>query len=489
MKSKRTREKPRRFVLKELLGSGTYNCAYHLTEDGTVLRIGFLPSSDKDPIVERGLEIVNVFQSFQNRLGPSLLQEISKYQIIPQSKLDKYVEGNLCESIVKSIRKEGYNDENKFALQQIEYLQGGVFSAASLKNKSIILSKKEVRFFTFSLIWFFAMSQQLFSFRHHDLKSDNIMIRAGSMNVYNFEIEQKSKQKIRYEFYSHFVPVVIDYDFGSVYQKNTDTVRNRGGTYYTRAPDALLYSLYQRSGIDFDFTYNPHVYDYWSIGICMFELLHFFYKGIWNLFNDECTEFTEAVLKTNFFGIDAKDDDETRYLIHSILYGLCFINAVSEEPFTTSLRPPKKLYGALVKRIDWNHWNSEIHEYSNDYKALVDAFQNDFPDELKKIVRKLLHVDPSERNAHNKPMDLILQSKYFKKADLRTKAPQDSFKGKNGPILSDEELVQKSGNGPFFLEGKVCSVCFVEANLAQTFYLCECCAKPFCGVECQIKKH
>jgi hypothetical protein len=149
------------------------------------------------------------------------------------------------------------------------------------------------------------------------------------------------------------------------------------------------------------------------------------------------------------------------------------------------------MYGSFVDTIDWEHWDNRIHKESDDYKELVEAFQNDFPDDLKEIVRKLLHMNPSERNAYNKPMNLILQSNYFESyiSKTKAKAQQGSFKGENNPVLSDEELVQKSGKDSSFLEGKVCTACFVEANLAQTFYLCECCAKPFCGVECQIKKH
>lgn len=500
MKSKRVRDEPRRFVLTKFLGAGTYNCAYHLTEEENVLRIGFLPYWDRDPNVKRGLKIVHVFQSFQNKLGPSLLQEISKYQIIDVKDLKKHVDGSLCLRLVQTMSLpeniitsadlfENPDARNEFALQHIEYLRGGVFSATSLDKNSIALSKNEVCFFTFSLLWFFAMSQQLFSFRHHDLKGDNIMIRTtNDMKTYAFEITEQTpkKKSIRYEFLSHFVPVVIDYDFGTVYQKNTQNARNSGGTFYTRAPDALLFSLYEESMREFDFTYNPHVYDYWSVGISLFELLCNFSDNIWNLFGEECKEFTQEVFSAKFF-----PKRTTREFVYYFFYGLCFINAVSTQPFETSLQPLKEMYGSFVDTIDWEHWDNRIHKESDDYKELVGAFQNDFPDDLKEIVRKLLHVNPSERNAYNKPMNLILQSNYFESyiSKTKAKAQQGSFKGENNPVLSDEELVQKSGKDSSFLEGKVCSVCFVEANLAQTFYLCECCAKPFCGVECQIKKH
>ena len=172
MKSKRSRDQPRKFILTTLLGSGTYNCAYYLTEDNNVLRIGFLPYSNTaaSTIVKRGLEMVHVFQKFQNALGPSLLQEMTQYQIIDENDLDKHVEGDLCSTIEETQNLpeniitpqqliHNPDAKNEFALQHIEFLSGGDFTYTSLKKlrakSNTNMGKDDICFAAFSLLWFF----------------------------------------------------------------------------------------------------------------------------------------------------------------------------------------------------------------------------------------------------------------------------------------------------------------------------------------------
>lgn len=489
---KRTRDRPRRFLLKKLLGAGTYNCAYYITEDETVLRIGFLPYSERETgiIVKRGLEMVHVFQSFLHMLGPSLIEEVSKYQIIDANDLDKHVEGELCPSILTAqADPDNVGHPNEVALQHIEFLRGGIFTRASLKKNNIRIQKKELCFITFSLLWFFGMAQQLFSYRHHDLKGENMMIRiTAEAKEYVFELPdpQGPNPTKLYRFVSNIVPVVIDYDFASVYTTKGESSRNSGGTYYTRAPDSLLYSLYGEVRKPLDFPYNAHAYDYWSLGMCLLELMCDFTVPIYQLFDVEATEFAGAVKdKSKFF-----PPRVTQEFLRYFFYGLCFAAAVSKKPYETSLEPPRELYGSFVDEIGWDAWNTIIHE-SIDYKEVVDEFQKKIPSQMRAIVRKLLSIDPTLRTANNNPMYLITNSTFFDDNLYNPKKKEGrlvAYKGRNGPVLSDKALLAKDEaklRGISFLEGALCASC--QSVVPQ--FLCECCAKPFCGRGCQEKTH
>ena len=131
------------------VGSGTFNCAHFIRdEDGNkqVLRIGFLPDIPNNlgalkhtQKIKRGLEMVHAFQAFRYLLGPSLLRELSKYLIIKEDEIEKYVNINsICKKVldtakgVQSSQKQkalesGDYFENNFALQHIEYLEGRDF--------------------------------------------------------------------------------------------------------------------------------------------------------------------------------------------------------------------------------------------------------------------------------------------------------------------------------------------------------------------------
>ena len=318
-----------------------------------------------------------------------------------------------------------------------------------------------------------------------------MMIRyTTELREYTFEIDKKGDKKdiVRYRFRSFFVPVVIDYDFGSVYSTTTPEDRDQGGTYYTRAPDALLWSMYEQEGLDYDFKYNPHVYDYWSLGICFFELLCDISKGIWMLFREECEKFTRANRRV---GLLPKADDK---FMDYFFYGLCFSAIVHDTP---SLQPPEEYYGAIAKmeNVHWDSMSNYVFK-KPDYTFLKNKWNDDsiFPPGLKSIIRKLLSLNPGERNAFNQPMKLILEENYFENNTFTKKRGEklSSYKGTDKPILSDEELVQVDRaklKGIAFLEGKVCFTCSEKYDSSKTFYLCECCAKPFCGEGCQREKH
>jgi serine/threonine protein kinase len=198
------------FILIRDIASGSFNCAHQI--DGPngpeVIRIAYLPGFTLESNVTgesfhlggyeqierqnkriiRGLEIVHLLnhpaKRFDRILGPSLLKELSMYRIFNEQYEKMHFEGLLCGKLRITQRKHQTLIENKkrtpdlqvdnrFALQHIEFINGGIFDFENIKKAK----SWEKEFVAFSLLWFFTMTSQLFGFRHRDLKSDNIMLQ------------------------------------------------------------------------------------------------------------------------------------------------------------------------------------------------------------------------------------------------------------------------------------------------------------------------
>jgi len=199
----------------------------------------------------------------------------------------------------------------------------------------------------------------------------------------------------------------------------------------------------------------------------------------------------------------AKSNFDTTY-IKSLLYGACFARVVSNS----FLIPPEEHYGYLSnlrftkngkKKKMWEYWHNSINK-SEDYKLLHSVF-NGLDENLKDILRQLLHWNPAIRNANNKPMDLILKSKYFDAFNLEKNPKKltkeelkqvELYQGTNDPIEYDETLIQRDTlnlKQYHLLENKVCGGCGIEPHKKEVMYLCSCCAGVFCGEGCQRIKH
>lgn len=467
---------PKKFVLGAQLGQGGFATVYRILNKPEVLRIAVIRNQNDEEMVKRGLEILHVFQSFRRLLGPSLLIEVSNYRILgPEEELETYIEG-------RQLQKEAGRE---YVLQHIELLDGGMFQYSAYTQ--LKMTEAEVRFSVFSLIWFFAAGQQYFDYRHHDLKSANILIRSTPQRVnYNFQIGDKNGRF--YHFESQIVPVVTDYDFASVETTQDTYDRNFPGTRYTSPPDALLHLLIVDNDdwttFPQDFVYNEDSYDYWSLGICIFELLSPYVLHV--MFLKQGDDFAEAVFNMH---PTLKRTDTNQGLLRDIFYGACFASVVSKTPFTT-LQPPNEHF-PVFQNIDWVAMNKSVLP-GKTYGALVELFHQQFPPGLKPLVQRLLSWDTDVRNSGGYPMRLILEfEEYFKAEKQRRPGTNYPYWGKNLALLENKDFLEDINikDHPL-LKNRFCETCLVSAKDAGgVLYFCECCAKPFCGKVCQRKKH
>lgn len=483
---------PTVFVLGRELGVGSYNCTFLLDNGNEVLRMGFLPDVKKyveaNKSVLRGLEIVHVFNSFESILGPSLLKEISNYRVIDEDELDKHVRGQLCEKIIESQNK--YNN-GRFALQHIEYLGGGLFNNKTYTT--LVFTPEELCFSVFSLVWFFASSQQYFSFRHHDLKAGNLMLRnTTDAHLYHFTVDNTNT---RYQFKSHVVPVVIDFDFATVYTSQSLDDRDAGGTEYTCSPDAAIFLLHLRNGIDYEppsLTYEDHAYDWWSIGVCILELVLPVEK-LYGLFGSLYKPFLDNAMQAVSF-LDANDYEFNRRVLRGLFQSCCFAALVHES----DVRPPRtEHYGPIATMDDvWYGWTRQVRNH-RDYKKMRRVLKQDIPMSLLELLQKLLSWDPKERNAYGKPMELILKSSYFDKYKTAMGAPERQhadihvYTGSNKVLLEEGKYLDhiQVKDHPF-LALRMCEVCdLTDVGQINPLYMCQCCGKVVCGEACQSKIH
>lgn len=469
-----------RFVLQRELGAGAYNCAFLLDNGSEVLRVGYLPNDPEEEEsrkgVLRGIEMVHVFQSFGNLLGPSLLQEMSIYNLIDESELGQYVRGNLCSQIEESRKKYALVDGNEFALQHIEYLNGGVFNNDLFQR--LRFTRDEVCFCMFSLVWFFASAQQYFSFRHHDLKSQNVMVRAlPNVGLFTFSLDNAHT----YQFKSNVVPVVIDYDFATVFTSRNPEDRNVGGTRHTCPPDAAIYLLHHQNGSRARIAYNEQTYDWWSLGVCMLELVCPF--ALWHTFADMQDAFTQRWLDNLSF-LDDGLQDWNRDMVATLMRSCCFAAVVNN----TSMQPPAlTAYGILAKtKTLWDGWDAILRAHP-DWQRFRQALST-LDANAQSLLRQLLAWDPKVRNANDYPMDVILKSPYFARFKLKKYLAGAPFTGSNVRIMENQEHLQDIDvkDHPW-LAMQICSECRVQNNTPM--FACSCCARAYCGAECQAKTH
>jgi serine/threonine protein kinase len=464
------------FELKGDVGKGSNNCAYFVHDsDGNrqVLRIALLPDLPMNESVVRhnkkivrGLEMVHAFQSYKYLLGPSLLKEESKYLLVNASDLQTYVYGQICEEVmdkyqrIKQIQKDDPKFNNQFALQHLEYLEGGEF-----KNEAQQGNERLFLFSIFSLVWFLCMSQKTFDFRHRDLKASNVIFRrTNTTRRYNFELSDKN---LYFHFESPIVPVVIDYDFATTFEAESPDDRYATGTDYAAPPDALIRRITLLMGGFY--TLKPHEksYDWWGLGVCILELVHF---GLINFFSKEADWFAKNLQK-----ILGTKNDSVYWSGRGLFFASCLASIFSRSgPF---VRPPPEwyLYGreffpdnTPVVRMDKNA----------EYKMLKKWFDDLFRKKnwIAVLLNRFLNWDPSVRDNNGDPMEHLL---YFE-----IMAEQQRRPGVFYEFRSTSKPTRIILDGYPLLKSDLCSNCVEKSQ-----FLCTCCKELFCSKECQKKKH
>jgi serine/threonine protein kinase len=426
--------------------------------------------------------MVHVFQAFRHLLGPSLLTELSKYLIVEESKIEKYVNINsICETVLKTIGQvksiqaqktfeSGDYFENNYALQHIEYLEGGEF-LSGYQDKNT----KYFAFYVFSLVWFMVMSRKAFGFRHRDLKSGNIIFRKTKTIVeYNFVLESKKNKMQYYHFESQYVPVIIDYDFATTTQSLNVVDRNVVGTRYSAPPDVLLEQLSEAFDQKYKKEMYQEAYDWWSLGVCILEL-HF--RGAITFFQTECDAFAKRILSRIGYRYRSQD---LYFLAYGLFYSCCLASIFSNT--SSSPLPPTQWYDNVEYFFGKTMQDmAEISMHRNpEYQMLQNWFvQKKDTYFAVHFLSKLLHWDPHVRDLGGRPEKYLTYFKKLKSTEQPRPNARYEFRGSKRQAKIDLNTTQFP-----FLRTSLCSNCFIESKL-----MCSCCKNVFCSVECQKVKH
>lgn len=374
------------YEIDQTVGRGTYNCAHLIVNENgkyEILRIALLPESNTyaKQMVVRGLHILHVLQNFAHVFGPSLLKETRLYQITPF--LSPATIDNICENIQEEIKTLDANFENyEFAIQHLEYLEGGNFTSRGL------MTMQEFEFCCFSLLWFFKTTQSLFGLRHRDLTEKNIVLRLYD-EPQTFMFPRKNNTLIG--FTSRYVPVVIDFDFASV-TSTTSQHRTNVGSRHTAPPYALMVDLFAylyRRLKDGPTHVQETLYDWWSIGIIIFQaVMH----PMDDMFKDELEEFTKtlpAFLQRERIKLfDKEQKQNVELILQGICYGFCVRAVVTNYTATE-----KKFY--LPKYLTRVFKNALKEMFAKEttktkFKELSKTFQNKASFSVQQVLLELL---------------------------------------------------------------------------------------------------
>jgi serine/threonine protein kinase len=519
-------EADRIFTLKRYISQGAFNCA-HQIDGPEVIRIAYLPgytlTSEKtgetfhiggyektenyNRRIIRGLEIVHLFnnkeKNFERVIGPSLLRELSPYRVFGERYEKAHFDGQLCEKVRLSqinhrnfifdfIKdKPNFKVNNRFALQHVEYLNGG-----QMEYPNIHMAKDyEKEFIAFSLVWFFTMVSQLFGFRHRDLKPDNILLRrTKDYQWFKFNLNNTHY----FHFESRLVPVVIDYDFASVNETESTKDRNSYGNQVYRTFESFVIrvyrllkqkpplELYQRNiHLDFyrkasvgeltSFEVHQDGYDWWTLGIC---LLNMYGPDANILFSGESKEYALFMLqKYQDPNWPKVVRDDFKWYCNRIFYSACIASLFSQTGFI--IRPPYERYpesSAFFFPFNAPNINMQNHTgFKNMYESVRKALSGRDPVTI--LLQRLLNWDPLLRNR----IDHVL---LFSRRAIP--APYENEVYPYEAVLPDDRI--HLHNYPGYENLKSCVSCLISSKQAP-LYQCECCNRVFCGESCQRENH
>lgn len=238
-----------------IVSSGGYNVV--LQDGDSALRIGRLRSDDDFEIqsmFERANGIIALLNKNLEILGPCVMSQSSDMKIVDWDALEDEVQ-----MLLKSTEMF-QNYERKVYTQRMEYLNGGTLNSHR--------EWEDAEHILFMLLWFFHVGGAEFGLRHRDLKPYNIMLRVSDNPMtYKFRLGNDT-----WTITTDVTPVVIDYDFASVFVTNTQTKAAIGTPQY--APIEVQFSQLQRylKGIHYS-SLDCVSYDWWAVGISVVEWL------------------------------------------------------------------------------------------------------------------------------------------------------------------------------------------------------------------------
>lgn len=458
------------FQIERFLAAGSFNCA-HLVRDRQgklhVLRLAYLydNTNRKRPndMVKRGLEILHIFQNYKGVLGPSLLEETSPYRIFPETEENDHVVGAMCEKIRELQMTWGKTKGNVFALQHVEYLQGGEFS------KSTGIDKSYNPMFAFSLLWFLDAAQRVFDFRHHDLKPENIVFRkTETIQEYNFNWNSS----LYFHIQTHYVPVVIDYDFASVKSTQDKIFRNTVGTLYAGSPDAHLYWIHHDNKLLYTKPYNEDVLDWWSLGFAILEL---YVPHLDDQFYEERSNYTSFIMnpKNRRFSLRTSPDAfrVTMNRLHVFFFSCCVAALFNESD---SVVPPSEWYPNVQEFFPPQY--SFSMNGNRRFVQLRNWLRNPKQDfVVREILPRLFSWEPSRRNFGGESWRFIEMFQH-----LAERVPKEGalYHFQGAPNMSKVDLPTTAY--PLLAQPLKDLKC-VGCSQREKLYVCTCCNQIVCG--------
>ena len=232
--------------LDGVLGRGTYNAVFKVRGANEVLRVAAVRDIESAKDLERGGLILNLFTRAQDEMGPSVLRETR-----PGRHVSSWDDPTFINEVMERYPAARYY------IQQLEFLSGGTIGQ----------SKQPTEAGTFSLVWFIWVAQAKFGFSHRDLSRGNIMFRIlEEPQAFVFEVAPNE----RYRISMTQVPVVIDFDFGSVAITNAARRRSLTGT-LEYCPPTLLAEKMRQMNDYFQHQSIGDEYDWWSLGVILID--------------------------------------------------------------------------------------------------------------------------------------------------------------------------------------------------------------------------
>lgn len=467
------------FVIDSVLGAGAVNCAHLIrNKEGVyhVLRLAYLPNLPKwrrsNDGVLRGLELVHALQAYRALLGPSLVQETSRYRVFDETEENAHFVGQVCPHIRKSqstLRTQNVQG-NRFGLQHLEFLSGGAYHLAFIsKNK---LTDQDRHFGAFSLMWFLAVAQRTFDLGHHDLKAENIVFRELKQPAaFTFTVDGRAVH-----FKTRFVPVIIDYDRATVNVSLDEHDRHELGTYYTTSPDTLLYWLCKHNGIPYTMPYNRDAHDWWSLGA---TLLGTYQRRLWSRFESVGAKYAKHVLsESRNMGFRPDQRARNEEYLQALFYSCCIASIIAG---TKNVRPPSEWY-PYTQALFPPTWTFDPDGYEP-YNDLFVWVYRQHNYEMTHMMKRMLSWNPSARNHGGDPMEYV---RHF--ANNYTSQPQEAHVSYAYQIADSRNIQAIRLEEYPLLKTPMIETCVGCANAVAT-HACSCCNEGYCGVECQEKEH
>jgi serine/threonine protein kinase len=434
--------------INKVLGAGTFNCAHLVTlaDEDVVMRVGLLEYEVQEPdesaiAVLRGLDLVSLLQREPSLLGPSLLKEKAHYVLEPP----QFTLTNNPEFCAKIKEQTAEFDENnipyKYAVQYIEYLQGGLFKK-KLEYTELVRS-------IFCLLWFIHTAQKRFEFSHRDLKPDNIVFRTYEKpKLFTFYYGND----YCFSFFSAKVPVIIDFDLstvGATQHSKMDT-----GTRYTAPPESILIkNTWEPVYVDSEY----FAYDYWSIGVCILETIK---PKLWKL----CRDFRIAAFRE-------------REVEYDLIYCLLLTMAVTNNTIVDQ----------LVPSIFFRYFTPAVRKVvatcimSKEFNDFTDKINNDLHPTVVVLLTKLLSWTPEVRTQ----LHLFDPCFYMLRVNPLNRQLMEGeeiyYMQRDVKITNHEEVRRDYKN--------IAAKCISCLEMKQDLKACTCCAAMFCGEECHLKMH